>query len=283
MSYKISSKKFQDPLLKPLLEELSVHFKHQKIKFYLIGATARDIIMSLHNEKSSRATHDLDIAIAISDWDQYAIVEHEILQLENFTKDSTQKLRFNYKGIFILDIVPYGDIMEQDDKIFWPPDETIAMSVLGFSEVQESVKKVTIDNSFEVEIASLEGIFLLKLIAWNDRHIKGNKDADDMGFIITNYLSIYMDEALEQHYEIFEDESFDTRTAGAKLLGKHLVGLLRDYEDTLTQLIEILDREKALKEDSILVNQILETHKGFDFETVLMCLDLLTIELKHQS
>jgi len=92
----IHSIAIQDPLQKPILEELFDHFKHQKIKFYLIGATARDIIMSLHNEKS-----------------------------------------------------------------------------------------------FEIEIASLEGIFLLKLIAWNDRHKKGNKDTDDMCFIINNYLSIY--------------------------------------------------------------------------------------------
>jgi len=282
MSYSISSKEFQDPLLKPILEELSDHFKHQKIKFYLIGATARDIIMILHNEKSSRATHDLDIAIAISDWSQFAVVENGILQLENFTKDSTQKQRFIYKGIFILDIVPYGDIMDQDDKIFWPPDETIAMSVLGFSEVQQSVLKITIDNSFEIEIASLEGIFLLKLIAWNDRHKKGNKDADDMGFIINNYLSIYMDEALELHYEIFEDESFDTRTAGAKLLGKHISVLLSNHENTLNQLIDILEGQIALKEEGILVNQILETHKGFDFETILLCLELLTIEFKLQ-
>lgn len=283
MSYNISSKEFQDPLLKPILEELSNHFKQQEVRFYLIGATARDIIMSLHNEKSSRATHDLDIAIAISDWSQFDFVEKGILQMENFTKDLNQKQRFIYKDLFVLDIVPYGDIMEQDDKIFWPPDETIAMSVLGFSEVQKSVRKVTVDNSFEIEIASLEGIFLLKLIAWNDRHKKGNKDADDMGFIINNYLSVYMDEALEMHYEIFEDENFDTRTAGAKLLGKHISALLHDHENTLNQLVEILNREQALKEDSILVNQILETHKGFGFETALMCLDFLTSELKHQS
>ena len=31
------------------------------------------------------------------------------------------------------------------------------------------------EKSFEIEIASPEGIFLLKLIAWNDRHKKAIK------------------------------------------------------------------------------------------------------------
>ncbi|WP_052415087.1 hypothetical protein [Jejuia pallidilutea] len=98
MSYSISSKKFNHPLLKPILQELTDYFKTSGISFFVIGATARDIIMELHDESSGRLTHDLDIAITINDWEQYKTVEEGITQLPNFTKDQTKNNVFNTWG-----------------------------------------------------------------------------------------------------------------------------------------------------------------------------------------
>ncbi len=52
MSYKINSEKLAHPLLKPILQELDRYFKEVNIQFFVIGATARDIVMEIHNEKS---------------------------------------------------------------------------------------------------------------------------------------------------------------------------------------------------------------------------------------
>ena len=70
---------------------------------------------------------DLDIAIAIDKWDQFEQLSDEITALPNFKKDNLQKQRFIYKIDFQLDIVPYGNIKDQHDKIFWPPDQSFAM------------------------------------------------------------------------------------------------------------------------------------------------------------
>lgn len=56
MDYNISSEKLEHPLLKKLLDELIPIFQKLEIKFFVIGATARDIIMELHGEKSGRRT-----------------------------------------------------------------------------------------------------------------------------------------------------------------------------------------------------------------------------------
>ena len=154
--------------------ELTEYFKEAGISFFVIGATARDIIMELHNEKSGRLTHDLDIAITVNDWEQWKKVEEEIISLENFTKDENQKQRFIYKGKFQLDIVPFGEIMKQDSRIFWPPEEEFAMSVLGFSAADEAALSVSIDEETDIKIATLSGIFLLKIAAWKDRNHKNN-------------------------------------------------------------------------------------------------------------
>jgi predicted nucleotidyltransferase len=270
MSYNISSKKFTHPLLKPILLELTGYFKEAGISFFVIGATARDIIMELHNDTSGRLTYDLDIAITVNDWEQWKKVEEDITKLENFIKDPNQKQRFIYREKYQLDIVPFGDIMKSDHKIFWPPNEELAMSVLGFTAADESAVKVSIDNETEIKIATLSGIFILKIIAWKDRNLSNNKDADDIGFILENYLSIHEERAATNYYEeIYGTESFKKTTAGAVLLGKDINDLLEKHHETVASILEILNEELNKKVESKLINQIIETHKSLYYEEVL--------------
>jgi len=279
MSYSISSKKFNHPLLKPILQELTDYFKTSGISFFVIGATARDIIMELHDESSGRLTHDLDIAITINDWEQYKTVEEGITQLPNFTKDPDQKQRFQYLGKFDLDIVPFGNIMKEDDKIFWPPDEEFAMSVLGFSAVNEASLKVSIDEDINIQIASLAGIGLLKIVAWKDRNHKTNKDADDIAFILQNYLEIHRDESLE-HFEAVYTEDHTIVKGGAVLLGIHINHLLENYPEAKQSIKEVLSSEVVKKEESKLINQILETHKALSYDEVFKSIENINNQIK---
>jgi predicted nucleotidyltransferase len=279
MSLIISSDKFTHPLLKPILLELTEYFKQAGISFFVIGATARDIVMELHNEKSGRLTHDLDIAIAVNDWGQWQKFEKEIISLENFTKDKDQKQRFLYKEKFQLDIVPFGDIMKQDSKIFWPPDETFAMSVLGFDAAEEASLKVIVDEEIEIKIASLSGIFLLKIMAWKDRHHKNNKDADDIGFILENYLSINDQRAAEQYYEMVYSDEQTILTGGALLLGIDILEILKGYPKDLETVKQTLKETLEMKEQSILINQIIETHKIISYEEALKSLQNIINQL----
>lgn len=269
MSLDISSDKFTHPLLKPILIELTAYFKQACISFFVIGATARDIVMELHNGKSGRLTHDLDIAITVNDWEQWQKVEEEVIKLENFTKDPDQKQRFIYQEKFELDIVPFGDIMKQDSKIFWPPDEDFAMSVLGFDAAEEASLKVKVDQEIEIQIASLSGIFLLKITAWKDRHHKSNKDADDIGFILENYLLINEERAAVEYYEdIYDKDDFTVIKGSGTLLGIDITGILKEYPKELKIFKNILVETLEEKEESILINQIIETHKMLTYEEV---------------
>ncbi len=283
MNYKISSSNFGQSFLKPLLEELLEYFNSINTKFFIIGAYARDLIMSTHNIKSGRQTLDLDIAIAISDWPVFKQIETDLLSFENFTKDPGLKQRFIYKNIYLLDIVPFGNIMNEKDKIFWPPDESFAMSVLGFSEVDAATQKMIIDDHLTIEIASLAGVFLLKIVAWNDRHVKSNKDADDMGFILTNYLTINEKRAIDNHYDIYEDRNFSVSTAGAKLLGRDIAEMLVKQFTTKNKIVQILQLEIDKKEESILINQMIETNKIFKYEEALKCIQNLVLGINDNT
>ena len=66
MSLKISSEKINNPFLVDLLEKLADSFRKMDHDFFIIGATARDIIMQqMLNTSSHRKTRDLDLAIAV--------------------------------------------------------------------------------------------------------------------------------------------------------------------------------------------------------------------------
>lgn len=274
MSYNISSENLNNPLLKDLLKELSSFFDSINVEFYVIGATARDIILSnLHDLVPDRKTADLDIAIAISNWNQFQSIEENLPKKEGFTKSKEQKQRFIYKGIYVIDIVPFGGVAEDNGNIYWPPDETIAMSVWGFPEMANATIRVEIDGKFSIEIASLPGLFILKLVAWKDRHLLGSKDAYDMALLLTNYLDINTERAVEEHYDLYETDEFDQVIAGAQLMARDVKLMVQENEKTLEYLREILTEEIDLAEESQLINQLVESDASLQYEQVLACLE----------
>jgi predicted nucleotidyltransferase len=281
MDYKVKSTDIQHPLLKPVLEELIPVFEEAGIKFYIIGAVARDIILELYDEKSKRVTMDLDIAIAINDWSAFDVLATQIVSLPNFTKDTKQQQKFLYKSNFEIDIVPYGGIKNQNDKIFWPPDESFAMTVLGFEEVEDSLLKIQIDEEVNFEIVSLEGVFLLKLFAWKDRSNKTTKDAEDLGFLLNNYFNINRDSSFDEPYnKVYDLEDFTELNAGAIILGQKLNLMLAKSPPVKAKLKSILEENIAKAEESKLINQIIETNTILKFDDIAEAIYLINNELK---
>ena len=263
MDLTISSEKIGNLLLVELLRKLTDSFNKMGREFYVIGATARDIVMQqLLDTESRRRTRDLDIAIAIPDWDTFEEVKQKLIA-DGFEKSMDMQQRFFY-GDYELDIVPYGIVAKEDDNIYWPPEEIVAMSVKGFDEVLSEAITVSIDDEFKVKIASLHGLFLLKLNAWLDRNAKTSKDAEDMSFILSNYFMANFDR--EIHLEVYDWENFDEYIVGGYWLAHDLVTLLNVNQ--LNYYKEVIDGELAKQEESRLVNQMIENSYGLSYETV---------------
>ena len=263
MDLTISSEKIGNPLLIELLRKLTDSFGRMDREFYVIGATARDIIVQqLLDTASTRRTKDLDIAIAIPDWDAFEQIK-ERLVADGFKKSNDMYQRFYY-GAYEVDIVPYGVVAKEDDNIYWPPEEVVAMSVKGFDEVLSEAITVSIDDEFKVKIASLHGLFLLKLNAWLDRNAKTSKDAEDMSFILSNYFMANLDR--EIHQEVYDWEIFDEYIVGGYWLAHDLVTLLNVNQ--LNYYKEVIEGELAKQEESRLINQMIENSYSLKYETV---------------
>lgn len=167
--------------------------------------------------------------------------------------------------------MPYGTVAKADDNIYWPPEETIAMSVKGFNEVLKEAITVCINNEFEIRIASLHGLFLLKLNAWLDRNIGTNKDAEDMWYIVDNYY--FANEGRGVHPEVYELEEFALTVGGAYWMAHDIADILD--KEQLIYYRDILAKEASLKEESRLVIQILETHRTLTSDDVVKVLNTI--------
>lgn len=163
--------------------------------------------------------------------------------------------------------------------ICWPPEESLAMSVSGFTDVVKHALEISVDDSFVIHVATLSGIFILKLNAWSNRNIETNRDADDMAFIISSYLEINEQRAVDENYDLYEDADFTTFTAGAALLGRDMKAILKENPEILNEFAGILRAETDLMEDSKLINQMMETHASLKYEEVYYSLLSITNEL----
>lgn len=262
MNSKITSEKIANPLLVELLKKLTDSFNRMGREFYVIGATARDIIIrQLIGTTSGRRTKDLDIAIAIPDWSVFDEIK-DVLVADGFKKSADMRQRFYY-GEYELDIVPYG-VAKDDGNIYWPPEEEIAMSVKGFDEVLSEAITVNIDGEFDIRIASLYGLFLLKFNAWLDRNIETSKDAEDMSFILSNYFMANLDRNV--YTEVYDWENFDEYIVGGYWLARDLLLLLT--KEQITYYKDCIEKELEKDDESRLFNQIIENCYGLTYETV---------------
>jgi predicted nucleotidyltransferase len=179
----------------------------------------------------------------------------------------------------MLDIIPFGNIAKPTSTLYWPPDESVALSVLGFEEVYLNSIHVELDNDATFKVATLAGLAILKLIAWNDRFRLTTKDAEDFGFILKQYYSINMEKSIEFYDEIYTDE-FSELIAAGQLLGKDISSILRFNSQARNTIIQLIEHQLLSFENSPLLNQIIETNSSITFDELYSCLSKLVKELK---
>jgi len=232
-----------------------------KIPFFIIGAFARDMILEyFHNIKAPRMTMDIDLGISVSDWGQFDRLIYN-LELTGKFKKSEEKHRIIYDNIFI-DIIPFGKISNQDEKISWPPENEVVMSVLGFKEVYNNSTLVRIHNNpcLEVKIPTLPGLVILKLLAWKDGFPNRSKDAEDLLFIMNKYEFTGIENTLYgSELKLLQNEDFDNQIAGIVLLGKEMSKICTNK--TIGYLSQIIEEETSDNSKYNLINDMLFTRR----------------------
>ena len=252
------------------------------IPFFIIGALARDIIMEyFYKIKAPRMTSDIDLGIKVSNWEQFKELINKIELTKKFKK-LQEKHRVIYNNIMI-DIVPFGGISDNNERISWPPENEVVMSVMGFLEVYNYSTLVRLHNNpkLEVKIPTLPGLAILKLFAWKDNFPNRSKDAEDLLFIMKNYENAGISDKLYgSELQLLESEDFDNQIAGIVLLGKEISKICTNQ--TIEYLKRIMDEETSENSDYNLITDMLLLKRD-DFSRILYLLKKLKDGIYYQK
>lgn len=253
-----------------------------KIPFFLIGALSRDIIMEyFYQIKAPRLTNDIDMGIKVSGWNQYRKLINA-LELSGAVKKQQSKHGILYNDINI-DIIPFGGVSDKNERISWPSENEIIMSVMGFNDVYNHsiLARLQKNPALDIRIPTLPGLTILKLFSWNEGFPDRSKDAEDLLFIMNNYEKTeIIDNLFEQDLQILEKEDFDTQTAGIILLGREMVEICSEH--TIKYLIKILEEETHENSNYNLIKDMLPFERS-RFDRILYFLKKLKEGICYQK
>jgi len=246
------------------------------IPFFVVGATARDIVLGHgFGVEIIRATVDIDLAVEVSDWDRYEKLKEGLMATGNF-KSAKEAQRGRYKDVLPIDIVPFGIGSDPDHTTSWPPDHEIVMTTLGFEEAfsYSQLVRLRSDPPLDVLFASPCGLTIMKIMAWKDRDSGKQKDAADLEFLMRNYIEAGNRERFyNEHTDLLEAEDFDYEKASAQLLGRDVARIATP--ETKETLLDILEHETGEKDTYPLVEDMMKNRHSSDFEENLQLLEAL--------
>lgn len=243
---------------KPVLDTLYTLKKvadSLNIPFFVVGASARDIILKhCYGIEPPRKTRDIDLGVEVASWEQFKELTESLTATGQFfpTKETQRFLC----GVILIDIVPFGPITDDNKKISWPPEHKMMMSMVGFEEAYEYsiTVRLSSDPVLDVKLSTLPGLAIMKLISWKDKYPERKRDAGDLLLIMNKYEEAGNSERLyEGELPILQEEDFDARMAGIRLLGRDMAKIsdaqtIRIIKSILDAEIEDLSQHKLVSD-----------------------------------
>lgn len=241
-----------DPAVCSILEILNRELENERIDYFLIGASARDLLMyHVFEIRSGRATKDTDFAIALKSWNQFERINERLIQTGRFSRgQATHRMYFDVEEnqqAYPIDLVPFGGVEEARGQIAWPPEGHVVMNVIGYEEALQSALLVEVCPGLITKVVSLPALAALKVFAWKDRGDTNRKDAQDLLFLLKNYTTAGNYERIFDNASLLEACSYDSDLAGAALLG---------FDCRVMMGPEVVDALNELLEDRVLKDRL---------------------------
>lgn len=229
------------PIPDPILHILRVVDRiaiEQACSYMVVGATARDLLLyHVHGIPATRATRDVDFAMAIENWDIFQILRTALLATDEFAPCPVEQRLFfrTPQGTtdIPIDLIPFGGVAE-NYTITWPPHRDTLMTVAGFEDAIAACVQVQVARDFTIPVVSLAALAVLKIFAWADRRTS-DKDAIDLYRVISTYADAgNLDRLYDSANLLLGKFGYDLELAGAALAGED--GLRLASASTVTKL-----------------------------------------------
>jgi predicted nucleotidyltransferase len=262
-----------DPTILEALRKIDELARQHETSYFLAGATAREIILRhIFGRPPGRRTLDVDLGIAVRDWDHFKVLKSTLIEQGGFLPHArmVQRLTYPSKPAVMVDLIPFGGVESAERTIAWPPEQDIVMRVTGFSDGLESAVPVRLDRNLVIPVVSLPVLLVLKLFAWIDRkHEK--RDAPDIYTLLKEYGDAGNEDRLYgEELGLLEAEGYDFELAGARLIARDAARVVS--QDTKRRTQEILASGALMEE---LTNQIIVSSARNDPEHIQRCESLV--------
>lgn len=213
------------------------------IDYYLVGAVARDIQLGPGTE-STRKTQDIDIAVLINDEDRYYELKEALVATGKFENHPQEAIKLCYQKAIEVDLLPFGEIESAQREIRLSKPKLFVLNMPGFLEAFPSVEQIAIADGFMLNVCSIEGLIMLKLISNDDRPDR-TKDIHDIEHFISVYFNLNDDEIYADYFDVMD--LYDTGNRdylaliGARIIGRKMNVLLQT-SDLRERVVGILNR-----------------------------------------
>ncbi|ANW95824.1 hypothetical protein AXE80_05805 [Wenyingzhuangia fucanilytica] len=246
-----------------------------KVPYYLIGASAIALELLKDGIKPSRGTKDIDFAIMISSIQEFETIVEELGNY-GFNKVEAPWTMYHDKFNIVIDLLPFGEIEEKFTVNF--NERYTDLHVLGFSEVLQLPETVQIEEK-SIQIPSLPGMVILKLIAWSDRPEERDSDLYDILRIIEHYFNLNFNEIVEHHNDTFPEEGdLDQLKIAARVLGRKASQFLNISEAISTRILKTLNDNIIDPKKSAIAKQWI-SNKEWGLEYAVQILEELKLGL----
>ena len=246
--------------MKDILDTLEEVFAELHVDFYMIGASAKEYWYRQAG-KTMRYTQDVDFAILVPNQHIYDQVRDR-LKNHRFTDIKDNAISMTSPSGTRVDLLPFGDIAI-DGNVELAIGMT-SMRVDGFMEVyQAGTGQITISGHL-FKAATLPGIVLLKLIAYDDRPEMRQKDARDVAGIMQYFFELQAEFIYQYHADLFGDDQPERDLPGiaAIVIGREIKKICGDNLVLKERLVDILAAFIEKEEQSYFVKEMVgETNK----------------------
>lgn len=246
-TYKINFEQLRlEAGLAELMKALERGLEKFGIDFYLVGAISRNVWMSgINNIAPRRTTGDIDFGVFINDKGTYEALKEYLLETEGFREYKQNAFVLLWKDGTQVDLLPFGNIEDEDRKVTVTGTGYTSVHVDGFKEVyEEGLPEVELPNITPFKVCTLPGIIMLKLIAWDDRPEVRRDDILDISDLIEHFFTMNSEEIWNEHSDLFSADDPDLTQIAARVIGR-LIGRIAIRNEKLKERLQKILADNA--------------------------------------
>lgn len=213
----------------------------------LVGAFARDLwFWHVHGIETNRATEDIDISMALPDWNGFRDVTQALVKagFSQPVASHPEKLQDSVTGRKV-DLLPFGPISPDRKSIIWPSDQS-RWSIVGLDDCYKNSVVLGLEEGSEnrLRVVTLPGLVVLKLVSFYERLLdRRRKDGADIAFTLAHYQHCGIKKRLmsDAAMPIMDEVGGDILRASVHLLGRDIAAITSN--DARQEIIDRLHRE----------------------------------------